>query len=62
VQATAQNGTTSGQVDVQGDSGAQYFGFYGTGGDTVQSITISTSDSTGFAVGEFGINTSQIIG
>ena len=31
IQATAQDGTTSGPIDVQGFAGAQYFGFYGTG-------------------------------
>jgi hypothetical protein len=57
VQATAQDGTTSGPIDVQGEGGAQYFGFYGTGGATLSSITVTTADPTGFAVGEFGINT-----
>ena len=61
ITATAQDGTTSGPVAVQGNSGAQYFGFYGTGGETLSSITVTTSDTTGFAVGEFGINTRQII-
>jgi hypothetical protein len=55
VEATAQNGTTSGPIQVQGDSGAKYFGFYGTGGVTLASITVTTTDTTGFAVGEFGI-------
>lgn len=57
VEATAQDGTTSGPIDVQGEGGAQYFGFYGTGGATLSSITVTTADPTGFAVGEFGINT-----
>jgi hypothetical protein len=56
IQATAQDGTTSGPIQVQGNSGAKYFGFYGTGGATISSITVATSDTTGFAVGEFGIN------
>ena len=56
VEATAQDGTTSGPVPVQGDSGAQYFGFYGTGAATLASITVTSADPTGFAVGEFGIN------
>jgi hypothetical protein len=55
VQATAQDGTTSGPIQVQGNSGAKYFGFYGTGGATLASITVTTTDTTGFAVGEFGI-------
>jgi hypothetical protein len=56
VQATAQDGTTSGPIPVQGQAGAQYFGFYGTGAATLASITVTTADPTGFAVGEFGIN------
>jgi hypothetical protein len=56
VEATAQDGTTSGPVPVQGEAGAQYFGFYGTGAATLASITVTSADPTGFAVGEFGIN------
>jgi hypothetical protein len=58
ITATAQNGTTSDPVTVNGAGGAQYFGFYGTGGVKVASITVTSSDTSGFAVGEFGINTS----
>jgi len=61
VQATAQDGTTSGPVTVQGNSGAQYFGFYGTGDATIASITITSNDTSGFAVGEFGISNGIII-
>jgi hypothetical protein len=56
VVAVAQDGTTSGPINVQGNSGAQYFGFYGTGDATLASITVTTADPTGFAVGEFGID------
>jgi hypothetical protein len=56
VEATAQDGTTSGPVPVQGNSGARYFGFYATGSATLASITVTTADPTGFAVGEFGIS------
>jgi hypothetical protein len=62
VQATAQDGTTSGPIPVQGQAGAQYFGFYGTGAATLASITVTTADPTGFAVGEFGINGGVVIG
>jgi hypothetical protein len=55
IQATAQDGTTSGPITVQGYHGAQYFGFYGTGGATLASITVTSTDTSGFAVGEFGI-------
>jgi len=46
---------------VQGDSGAQYFGFYGTGDATIASITITCNDTSGFAVGEFGISNGIVI-
>jgi len=55
VQATAQDGTTSGPVQVQGNSGAKYFGFYGTGDAEIATITVTTTDTSGLAVGEFGI-------
>ena len=50
--ATAQNGTQILQ-SASGNAGATYFGFFATGVDTVQSITISST--TDFAIGEFGI-------
>jgi hypothetical protein len=56
VEATAQDGTTSGPISVDGSSGAKYFGFYATGTTTLESITVTTSDTSGFAIGEFGIN------
>jgi hypothetical protein len=54
ITATAQDGTTSGPVTVNGDAGASYFGFYGIGGATVASITV-TAAGDDFAIGEFGI-------
>jgi hypothetical protein len=61
VTATAQDGTSSGPVSVAGNSGATYFGFYGTGGATVSTITVTTGDD--FAIGEFGIaGTSEVAG
>jgi hypothetical protein len=55
VQATAQDGTTSGPVAVDGNGGATYLGFYGTGGAQVHTITVTTDPGAGgFAVGEFG--------
>lgn len=56
ITAIGDDGTTSGPVSVTGNGGAKYFGFYGLGGATISSITVSTDDSLGFAVGEFGIN------
>jgi hypothetical protein len=56
LQATAQDGTTSGPVQVTTPGGAKYFGFYGTGGATLAHIDVTANDPSGFAVGEFGIN------
>ncbi len=59
--ATAQDGTTSGPVAVNGDAGATYFGFYSTGSPIV-SITVEVEESAnGFSVGEFGINSGPVI-
>ncbi len=56
ITATSDSGTTSGAVPVEGNSGAKYFGFYATGGDTIVSITVTAvAGASGFAVGEFGI-------
>ena len=54
--ATTDDGTTSGPVSVNGTAGAKYFGFYGTDGSTIVSITVTAPAAAGgFAVGEFGI-------
>jgi hypothetical protein len=52
--AVAQDGTTSGAVSVNGFAGAQYFGFYSTGSESI--ATINVTSNTDFAVGEFGIS------
>ena len=51
--ATAQDGTTSGSIGVDGLGGAKYFGFYGVNDMRIETITVSSTDA--FAVGEFGI-------
>jgi hypothetical protein len=56
ITATSNDGTTSGSIPVAGQAGAEYFGFYATGGASLTSITVSGTDPTGFAVGEFGIS------
>jgi hypothetical protein len=60
ISATADDGTTSGQVGVDGYSGARYFGFYSQNGKRyVKSVTISIDNpmgAMGFGIGEFGIN------
>jgi hypothetical protein len=53
--ATTADGTTSGAVPVAGQAGARYFGFYTTGSAPLQTITVTTTDPYGFAIGEFGI-------
>jgi hypothetical protein len=54
--ATAQNGVTSGNVTVHGEAGARYFGFYATCGHTLTKITYTDSgNDTAMAIGEFGI-------
>jgi hypothetical protein len=59
--ATAQDGTTSGPITVDGTGGARYFGFYGTRGATIASITVTADpNAQGFAVGEFGIH--EVVG
>lgn len=55
MEAVAANGTSSGDVTVFGEAGAEYFGFYTTNHSSIASIRISDGDPDGFAVGEFGI-------
>lgn len=40
---------------VAGDGGASGFGFYSTAGESIASVTIRTTDQSGFAFGELGI-------
>jgi hypothetical protein len=57
--ATANDGTSSGPVLINGNGGAKYFGFYSTSpSNPLTSITISCEacGTGGFAIGEFGIN------
>jgi hypothetical protein len=56
VTATAQDGTTSGPIVVNGNGGASYFGFYATGGAALAAITVTSDDTQGLGVGEFGIS------
>jgi hypothetical protein len=56
VTATADDGTTSGAIPVEGNSGAQYFGFYTTDASSLSTIQVDVDPGAGgFAVGEFGI-------
>jgi len=42
---------------VESGDDATYFGFYGTNGDSIASITIATPNiPSGFAIGQFGID------
>jgi len=56
ITATAQDGTTSGPIPVNGFASAQYFGFYTDGSVALKSIEVDSQ--TSFAVGEFGIASS----
>ena len=56
VEAIASDGTSSEPVNIQGNSGARYFGFYGRDGKTLSSVTVTASDPRGFAIGEFQIS------
>ena len=55
VEAVTSDGTDSQPITVQGQGGAQYFGFYATGATDLSSLTVTCADPNGFAVGEFGI-------
>lgn len=52
---TATSGTTILAEDVNGSSGAKFFGFFTDGSTSLTTISITTTDQTGFAMGEFGI-------
>jgi hypothetical protein len=52
---SASSGSTTLTEQVRGQSGAEFFGFYATGSAVITSITISSNDFSGFAIGEFGI-------
>jgi hypothetical protein len=53
--ATTQDGTTLSQV-VYGDSGAAGFGFWGGASDVISLVTVTGTDTLGFAIGEFGVH------
>jgi PEP-CTERM motif len=52
---TATSGTTILAENVDGSAGAKFFGFFTDGSVFLNTISITTTDDTGFAVGEFGI-------
>lgn len=57
VTATTNDGTTSGPIAVEGNAGANGFGFYTTAaGQFITTVTVDVdAGANGFAVGEFGI-------
>ena len=59
ITATAQDGTVVSQL-VDGYAGAAGYGFYGTGGSLISSIQVDYVDTSGFAVGEFGIGIAAV--
>ncbi len=54
ITATSNSGATSGGIMVNGSAGANGYAFYSTAGESITSITISSS--VDFAFGEFGIS------
>jgi hypothetical protein len=54
--ATSTDGTSSGPIQVAGQAGAQYFGFYSADASSLKTITVTSGDPDGFAVGEFGVS------
>jgi hypothetical protein len=58
ITATAQDGTMVSQ-NVQGNSGACGYGFYGTGGTQIATIAVNCT-TTDFGIGEFGISNTRI--
>jgi hypothetical protein len=58
MEAITEDGTSSGEVEVTGASGARSFGFYADGSDAITQIVVTAeSGALGFAVGEFAIYT-----
>jgi hypothetical protein len=63
MEAIAQDGTSvsSGPIAVpthfffETTTSGQFFGFYGTGGDKIASLTLSISSAQGFSVGDFAL-------
>jgi hypothetical protein len=41
-------------VNVNGSAGANGVGFYTNAGETLKTVTVTTSDASGYAIGEFG--------
>ena len=59
ITVTAQDGTTTSLTQpVNGNGGAKYFGFYGTGGDLIDKITVSSS--VDFAVGQLRLGAKPV--
>ena len=54
VSATTAQGATSGPISVNGQGGANGFAFYSSPGDPILTITVTCTDASGFAIGEFG--------
>lgn len=54
--ATTNAGSESGAIAVNGNAGANGFAFYSTEGESISSITVTVHETSGFAIGEFGIS------
>src|ERR1039457_5082952 len=58
--ATAADGTSVRQT-INGNGGESGYGFYATGSNYITSITVTGTDSQGFAIGEFGLNSGSAL-
>jgi hypothetical protein len=59
VTVTTDDGTSSGPISVEGNSGANGFAFYADGGPAISSVTVTCAASaSGCAIAEFGITES----
>ena len=60
ISAVTDSGVSSGNITVQGNSGANGYAFYTTAGESILTITVTAAQgASGFAIGEFGISAAQ---
>ena len=60
ISAVTDSGASSGDISVNGSSGANGFAFYTTAGESITTITVTADPAAnGFAIGEFGIAANQ---
>ena len=60
ISAVTDSGVSSGNIIVQGASGANGYAFYTTAGESILTITVTADPGAlGFAIGEFGISATR---